>query len=397
MNLFFHSRGVSLSQSSLRACAAVALAVALAACGRQGGQQQQNMGPPEVGVIVLHPQMAPLAAELPGRTSAFESSDVRPQVGGIIQSRLFTEGSNVRKGQVLYQIDPATYRAAVAQAQAQLANARAGATTARLKAERYTDLVKINAVSRQEADDAVAAAQQATAQVQQSQAALQSAQINLGYTRVTAPIAGRVGRSTVTPGALVTANQPDALTTIQRMDVVYVDISQSATQLIDLQRSLRTGQLSHGTVAVTLKLEDGTTYPHPGTLQFSDVTVDQNTGAVTLRAIFPNPEGQLLPGMYVRAIVSQGVQNAAILAPQVGVSRDERGLPTAMVVNAQGKAELRTLTTGPAVGDTWLVTSGLKDGDRLIVEGLQKVKAGQPVRAVPAGSPSRPPPAQGGK
>lgn len=387
-----------LSQSRLRAGVAVALAVAITACGKHGDQQQQhNQGPPEVGVIVLHPQVAPLAAELPGRTSAFESSEVRPQVGGIIQSRLFTEGSTVHKGQVLYQIDPATYRAALSQAQAQLANARAGATTARLKAQRYTDLVKINAVSRQEADDAVAAAQQAQAQVQQTQAAVQSAQINLGYTRVTAPISGRVGRSTVTPGALVTANQADALTTIQRMDTMYVDISQSATQLIDLQRALRNGALSHGSVAVTLKLEDGSDYPHPGTLQFSDVTVDENTGAVTLRAIFPNPEGQLLPGMYVRAIVSQGVQNSAILAPQVGVTRDERGLPTAMVVNAQGRAELRTLKTGPAVGDKWLVVSGLKDGDRLIVEGLQKVKAGQPVHAVPAGSAPRQPPAQGGK
>jgi membrane fusion protein (multidrug efflux system) len=386
-----------LPQSTLRVIAAASVALALAACAKHGQQQQGPSGPPEVGVIVLHPQVAPLAAELPGRTSAFESSDVRPQVGGIIQSRLFTEGSVVKKGQTLYQIDPATYRAALAQAQATLANARAGAATARLKAQRYTDLVKINAVSRQEADDAVAAAQQAAAQVQQTQAAVQAAQINVNYTSVTAPISGRVGRSSVTPGALVTASQADALTTIQRMDTMYVDINQSAAQLIELQRALRTGNLSRGSVAVTLKLEDGSDYPHAGTLQFSDVTVDQNTGAVTLRAIFPNPEGQLLPGLYVRAIVSQGVQQSAILAPQVGVTRDERGLPTAMVVDAQGKAQLRTLKTGAAVGDKWLVISGLQDGDRLIVEGLQKVKAGQPVHAVAAGSAPRSAPAQGGK
>jgi membrane fusion protein (multidrug efflux system) len=384
-----------LPQTSIRVFAALALAVTLTACGQRAGGQQGPSGPPEVGVVVMHPQAAPIDAELPGRTSAFESSEVRPQVGGIIQARLFTEGSNVRKGQLLYQIDPATYRAALAQAEAQLANARAGAATARLKAQRYTDLVKINAVSRQEADDAVAAAAQAAAQVQQAEAAAQAARINLGYTRVTAPISGRIGKSTVTPGALVTASQADALTTIQRMDSVYVDINQSATQLIDLQRSLRSGRLARGSVAVKLKLEDGSDYDHPGVLQFSDVTVDENTGAVTLRAVFPNPQATLLPGMYVRAIVNQGVQPAAILAPQAGVTRDERGLPTAMVVDAQGRAQLRTLKTGPAVGDKWLVLSGLADGDRLIVEGLLKVKPGQPVRAVPAGSPPPAPPAMG--
>jgi membrane fusion protein (multidrug efflux system) len=376
--------------------AAAALSLLAAGCGKPKGM---NMGPAEVGVVTLQPQVAALDVELPGRTSAYETSEVRPQVSGIIQARLYTEGADVRRGQVLYRIDPATYRAALAQAQGQLANARAALTAAKLKAERYADLVKINAVSRQEADDARAAYQQAQASVQSAQAAVQTASINLGYTSVRAPISGRSGRSTVTRGALVTADQPTALTTIQRTDLMYVDITQSATELLNLKRGLASGQVSRGGVAVRLKLENGTLYPLTGTLQFTDVTVDQSTGAVTLRAVFPNPQGLLLPGLFVRAVLTQGLRNNAILAPQAGVTRDERGLPTAMVVNAQGKAELRTLQLGQTVGDKWLVLSGLKAGDRLIVEGLQKVRPGAPVRAVPAGSPSRAPaaPAAHGK
>jgi membrane fusion protein (multidrug efflux system) len=290
---------------------------------------------------------------------------------------------------VLYQIDPASYRAALAQAQGQLANARAGLTSARLKAERFADLVKINAVSRQEADDARAAYQQAQAAVQQAQASVQTASINLGYTHVRAPISGRIGKSAVTRGALVTADQASPLTTIQRTDMMYVDITQSATELLNLKRGLMSGQVSNGGVSVRLKLDNGTVYPITGALQFTDVTVDQSTGAVTLRAIFPNPQGFLLPGLFVRAVVTQGLQNNAILAPQIGVARDERGLPTAMVVNPKGKVELRTLQTGAAIGDKWLVLSGLKPGDRLIVEGLQKVKSGDAVRVVPAGSPTQ--------
>jgi membrane fusion protein (multidrug efflux system) len=368
------------------ALAAASLALLAAGCGKPKGTGMG--GPPEVGVITLQPQTASLDVELPGRTSAFETSEVRPQVSGIVQARLYTEGSNVRRGQVLYQIDPATYRAALAQAQAQLANARAGLTSARLKSERYADLVKINAVSRQEADDAKAAYQQAEASVQQAQASVQSASINLGYTRVRAPISGHIGKSTVTRGALVTADQATALTTIQRTDQMYVDITQSASELLNLKRGLASGEVSHGGVAVRLKLDNGTVYPITGKLQFTDVTVDQSTGAVTLRAIFPNPQGFLMPGLFVRAVVTEGLQNNAILAPQVGVTRDERGLPTALVVNGQGKAELRTLQVGPAIGDKWLVLSGLKAGDRLIVEGLQKVHPGAPVHAVPAGSPA---------
>jgi membrane fusion protein (multidrug efflux system) len=363
--------------------AGLALTCLLAACGKPNVAAPP---PPEVGVVVLQPRTAAIETELPGRTSAIETADVRPQVNGIILSRPFTEGSTVRRGQVLYQIDPAPYRAAYAQAQAQLVNAQAAQTTAKLKADRYDELVKINAVSRQDDDDARAAAGQAAANVQQAEAAVQVARINLGYTQVVAPISGRVGRSLVTPGALVTASQASALTTIQRLDSVYVDISQSSAQLLALRRSLDSGQAQRGGPQVRLKLEDGSDYPTPGVLQFADVTVDQNTGSVDLRAIVPNPRGLLLPGMYVRAVITQAVRPNAILAPQVGVTRDPRGLPTAYVVDAQNKAQLRTLQTGAAVGDKWLVLDGLRAGDRLIVEGLQKVTPGATVHAVPAGS-----------
>jgi len=364
---------------------ALVLSAVLAACAKPAAPAQG--GPPEVGVVTLRPQQAELQAELPGRTSAIETSEVRPQVGGIIQSRPFIEGSVVRRGQMLYQIDPATYRAALAQAEAVLANARAAEVTAKLKSDRYADLVKIRGVSRQEADDALAAAQQAAASVQQAQASVQTARINLNYTRVAAPISGRIGKSTVTPGALVTASQTTALTTIQRLDSVYVDISQSSAEMLALRRAIAAGQVDAGDAAVRLKLEDGSDYPLAGRLQFADVTVDANTGAVNLRAIFPNPRGVLLPGMYVRAVITEGVQPNAILAPQAGVTRDERGQPTAFVVDAQGKAQLRTLKTGRAIGDKWLVLEGLKPGDRIIVEGLQKVRPGAAVKAVPAGAP----------
>jgi membrane fusion protein (multidrug efflux system) len=371
--------------------AALSMSALLAACGKHAPPPRPP--PPEVGVVTIRPQPADLQTELPGRTSAIETSEVRPQVSGIIQSRLFTEGSLVRKGQVLYQIDPAPYRAAYDQAEAALANARAAETTARLKSERYAELVKIKGVSRQEADDALAAAQQASASVKQAEAAAEAAKINLDYTRLTAPIGGRIGKSTVTPGALVTASQATALTTIQRMDQVYVDISQSSAEMLALRHAIGAGQFGPGGPTVRLKLEDGSDYPLAGKLQFADVTVDQATGAVNLRAIFPNPNDVLLPGMFVRAIITEGVQPDAILAPQQAVNRDQRGLPTAFVVGADGKAELRTLKTGRSVGENWQVLDGLRPGDRLIVEGLQKVRPGAPVRAVPAGSPPPPPPA----
>jgi len=314
---------------------------------------------------------------------------VRPQVNGIILSRPFIEGSTVRQGQVLYQIDPAPYRAAYAQAQAQLANAQAALTTAKLKADRYADLVKINAVSRQDYDDAEAAARQAAAGVRQQEAAVEATRINLGYTRVTAPISGRIGRSSVTQGALVTAGQADALTTIQRLDPIYVDVTQSTAELLRLRRDLAAGQMASAgpqSAVVHLTLEDGSAYPLAGALQFTDITVDQSTGAVTLRAVFPNPSGVLLPGMYVRATLNEGSDSQALLVPQQAVTRDQQGDPTVMIVDGQGTARLRVLHTDRAIGDKWLVTSGVQSGDRVIVEGLLKVRADAPVHAVPAGT-----------
>lgn len=374
-----------MSTNSL--AAALLAAVCLGACSPQGdGQHGPGDGPVEVGVVTLQARPTTLSTELSGRTSPFESSDVRPQVGGIITARPFVEGANVRAGQVLYRIDPAPYRAAYDQALAQVASAQANVVTTRLKAERYAELVKINGVSRQDNDDAQAAYKQAVASVRQLQAAADAARINLAYATIRAPISGRVGRSDVTKGALVTPGQTTALTTIQRLDPIYVDVTQSASELIRLKRALASGQLTGGptSVPVRLKLDDGSDYPQEGRLQFADVTVDQATGAVTLRAIFPNPAGVLLPGMYVRAQVAEGVDPNALLAPQQGVSRDERGRPTAMVVGPDGKAQLRNLELGQVIGDQWLVTSGLRSGDRLIVEGLLKVKPGASVRAAPA-------------
>ncbi|MDR3513539.1 MAG: efflux RND transporter periplasmic adaptor subunit [Caulobacteraceae bacterium] len=371
---------------------AAAAALVLQGCSPHG-QGGQNRGPAEVGVVTIEPQSVTLQTELPGRTTPYETSDVRPQVGGIIKARLFTEGSNVKAGQVLYQIDPAPYRAAYDQAAAQLASAEANLVTTKVKAERYADLVKINGVSRQDSDDAEAAYRQAVATVQQDKASLESARINLDYTRVTAPISGRIGASAFTQGALVTASQTSALTTIQRLDPIYVDINQSASELLKLRRDLAAGQLNRGGAAsmvVRLKLEDGSDYPLDGKLQFTDVTVDQTTGSVTLRAVFPNPNGVLLPGMYVHAVVTEGVDNQGLLAPQQGVTRDQTGQPTAWIVDAQNKAQLRTLRTAQAIGDKWLVSDGLKAGDRLIVEGVQRVQPGASVHAVPANLPASP-------
>lgn len=364
------------------------LALALDGCGRHGAGMGA-MPPPSVGVVTIEPQAVTLQTELPGRTAPFEVSDVRPQVGGIIKARLFTEGSNVKSGQVLYQIDPATYQAAYDQAKAMLASAEANAGTATAKADRYADLVKINAVSRQDYDDAVAAAGQAAAAVEQQKAAVETARINLAYTRVTAPISGRIGLSAYTQGALVTAGQADALATIQRLDPIYVDVTESTTELLRLRRDLAAGQVASAgpqSAVVHLTLEDGSAYPLPGTLQFTDITVDQSTGAVTLRAVFPNPSGVLLPGMYVRATLNEGVDSHALLAPQQAVTRNQQGDPTVMVVDDQGMARLRVLHTDRAIGDKWLVTSGLSAGDRVIVEGLLKVRADAPVHAVPAGT-----------
>ncbi len=325
-----------------------------------------------------------LTVELPGRTSPYESSDVRPQVSGIIVARPFVEGGDVKAGQLLYQIDPAPYRAALDQAKAQQAGAEAALMSARAKADRYAELVKINAVSRQEFDDAQAVARQGGASVQLARAAVESASISLTYTRVSAPISGRIGRSTLTKGALVTAGQAAALTTIQRMDPIYVDLTQSASDLLRLRQAMAAGRVTGGGggVRARLKLDDGSFYPIDGRLEFAEVTVDPGTGGVTLRAVFPNPKGLLLPGLFVRASVVEGVEPRGLLAPQSAIGRDEKGRPTAMVVAADGKAEPRILTTPITVGDKWLVTAGLAAGDRLIVEGLQSVKPGAPVHIV---------------
>lgn len=349
-----------------------------AGCGRPSAPPR--MPTPEVGVIVLHAKPATLTAELPGRTAPYQISEVRPQVNGIVLKRLFTEGSEVKAGHPLYQIDPATYQAAYN-------NATAALATAKAKAERYHQLLKANAVAPQDYDDALASYKEATAN-------LQTARINLGYTRITAPISGRIGISSVTEGALVTSGQTAALTTIQTLDPMYVDIPQSSTQLLVLRQSVAAGQLDKDTPVVGnvgLWLEDRTKYPLTGKLQFTDVTVDTSTGAVTLRAIFPNPHRVLLPGMYVRAIVGEGVVRNAILAPQQGVIRDTRGQPTAWVLGKNNMAELRSLQVSRSIGSAWLVTAGLKDGDSLIVEGTLSLRPGIRVRPVAAKLPTQQP------
>ena len=366
---------------------AIGLAVAsLTACAPKPSKGPPNMGPAAVSVITIEPQPVTLTAELPGRTTPYQVSDVRPQVSGIVLSRLFTEGAMVRAGQPLYQIDPAPYRAAYDQAKAQLASAEASVATARLKAQRYGDLVKIKAVSQQDADDAKAAYGQAAAAVLQQQAAVEAARINLGYTKITAPISGRIGVSATTPGALVVTGQTTALSTIQTLDPIYVDLTQSAVdhlKLMDELNHLGPGGGPRQGASVHLQLGDGMAYPLDGRLQFTDITVDQYTGSVTLRAVFANPQGILLPGLYVRARLIEGTDPAGILAPQNAVSRDEKGRPTALVVDGGGRAQLRLLTLAGTVGNQWRVTEGLVPGDRLIIEGGQNAKPGAPVRIVP--------------
>ncbi len=339
-------------------------------------------GPAEVGVVTLKTQPVALTTELAGRTAASLSSDVRPQVGGIVKARKFEEGALVRAGQVLYLIDPATYQAAADQAAASLANAQAAVSAARLKDERYTDLLKIEGVSRQDADDAHAAYQQALAAVALQKAALASARINLEYTQVRAPISGRIGKSSVTPGALVTASQTDALATIRALDPIYVDLTQSSASLLRLRQLLSADGVLPGSTAVKLKLEDGSSYARTGKLQFSEVAVDEATGSVTLRAEFPNPDGTLLPGMYVRAVLDEAVDQKGLLAPQQGISRDPKGQATALVVGDGDKVRSVVVTTQRSIGDQWLVSDGLSAGDRLVVEGSSKVKAGDTVKPV---------------
>ena len=362
----------------------------LTGCGKnQAAVKAPQSGPPEVGVVVVQPQRVSLTMELPGRTSPSLIAEVRPQVSGIVQKRIFTEGSDVKAGQVLYHIDPATYQAAYDSAKAALARAEASVATVRLKAQRYKDLVKIKAVSQQDYDDADAALKQSEADVAFAKAAVETARINLAYTKVVAPISGRIGRSTVTDGALVTGNQTTALATIQQLGSMYVDVTQSSAELLRLKQNLASGLLKTdrtGQARVKLMLEDGSAYPLPGALKFSEVTVDQSTGSVILRAIFPNPKQTLLPGMFVRAILEEGINENAILVPQRGVTRNPKGDAMVMVVGAEEKVEPRVITVARTVGDNWLVSGGLKAGDRVILEGIQKARPGTPVKSVPFGS-----------
>lgn len=356
---------------------------------------------PEVAVFTVQPERVVLTTELAGRISAHLVAEVRPQVGGIIQERKFTEGSDVKAGDVLYQIDPATYAAALASATAAVGRAEANLIPLRLKAGRYGELVKIKAVSQQDNDDVLAALKLAEADREVAKAAADIARINLDHTQVTAPIAGRIGKSSVTTGALVTANQAAPLAVIQDLDSVYVDVTQASVKLLQLQRNLAGGTLTRddgAQTSVKLFLEDGTPYPQPGVLKFSDVTVDPSTGSVTVRTLFPNPDHTLLPGMYVRVVVEEGVVEQALLVPQQGVTRDPRGNATAMVVSAEGKAEMRVLQTERSIGDRWLVRSGLAAGDRVIMEGTMRIRQpGTPVRAVPFGAKPEPAAAPAGK
>ena len=367
--------------------ALAALLAALSGCGKQDQRQAGPKPKPAVSVVTLHAQPVSLTTDLPGRVTAYKVAEVRPQVNGVILKRSFIEGDTVRAGQLLYQIDPAPYQAAVANAQAGVAHAVATATTAQATVRRYRPLAAAEAISKQDLDNAVGTLSQNQADIASARAQLRTAEINLAYTRVTAPITGRTSRSAVTEGALVTANQTSLLVTVTQLNPIYVDIVQPSTTLLRLRRELAQGQLktdgNHQAV-VRLMLEDGTAYDRTGELQFSEVQVDQGTGAVALRAIFPNNEGVLLPGMFVRGQIEEGVQQNAILAPQQGVTHNQRGEPVAMVVGAGNKVELRTIKADRAIGADWLVQSGLKDGDRLITEGLQQIKPGEEVTVTPS-------------
>ena len=358
----------------------IVCAALLTGCDGQENPQQHAQAP-QVSVHIV--KSAPLAVktELPGRTDAYRVAEVRPQVSGIILHRNFTEGSDVKAGDSLYQIDPATYQAAYDNAKGELVKAQAAANIAHLTVKRYVPLVGTQYVSKQEYDQAVATAQQADASVVAAKAGVESARINLAYTKVTSPINGRIGKSSVTEGALVTNGQSTALATVQQLDPIYVDVTQSSSDFMRLkqQTSLQKGDTS----SVELLMENGQPYPLKGTLQFSDVTVDESTGSITLRALFPNPQHMLLPGMFVRARIDEGTQPDAILVPQQGVTRTPRGDATVLVVNEKNQVESRTVVAPQAIGDRWLITEGLKNGDRVIISGLQKVRPGVTVVAIP--------------
>jgi len=357
--------------------------------GRGGRGGRGAGGPPTVGYVVVQQGSAPIQQELPGRVAAYQVSQVRPQVSGVIQKRLFAEGSVVRQGQTLYQIDPSIYAAQQAQAAANLQSARASAVAARTRANRYAPLAKMQAISQQDYTDAVAQARQAEASVAQNNATLRAAQVNMRFTRVPAPISGRIGLSNVTEGALVTANQTDPLTTITRLDPVYVDVQQSAADLLKLRQALAQGGAVPTTAQVRLKLPDGSDYGYTGTVEFSEVIVDQGTGTVTLRARFANPQAILLPGMFVTAEFAQAIQTGAILVPQQAVSRDPQGNATLFVVGPGNRAVQRTVVTSQTLGTDWVVTQGLAPGEKVITQGLGSLKDGAPIKPVPQSAPQR--------
>lgn len=385
---------MSKSKPFMSLAAAACLIAVLAGCNqqKQAAGQPQGGGPPEVSVATIEPQRLPVTTELPGRTAPYRVAEIRPQVSGIVLKRLFREGSEVKAGDQLYQIDPATYEASLASAQADVQKAEANLQAARNKASRYGDLVKNSVVSKQDFDDVQASLKQNEAQVASAKAAYNLASINLNYTRVFAPISGRIGKSAVTEGALVTSNQATALATIQQFDPIYVDVTQTASQLMKLREDMASGRIrpsEPGKIPVTLFLNsnasgDDTAYPAKGELQFADVTVDAGTSSVQLRAVFPNPNKELLPGLFVRARVEQGVAENAITVPQAAVARSPDGSARVWVVGADNKATPRTIKTERPVGNVWLVSDGLAPGERVVVEGLQKVKPGAEVKPVPA-------------
>ena len=356
--------------------------LALTGCNDKEAQQGAPHAP-QVGVVTLKTEPLNVTTELPGRTAAFRIAEVRPQVGGIILKRNFVEGSEIKAGTSLYQIDPATYQAAYNSAKGDLVKAQANAQISRLTVTRYKPLLGTNYISKQDYDTAVATAAQADAAVVSAKAAVENARINLAYTKVTSPISGRIGISSVTEGALVSTGQTNALATVQQLDPIYVDVTQSSNDFLRLKQELADGSLkqANGKAQVKLLMDNGKEYSQAGTLEFSDVTVDETTGSITLRAIFPNPNDALLPGMFVRARLDEGVNDNALLVPQQGITRNPRGDATAMVIGADNKVEIRTVTTTQAIGDKWVVTDGLKSGDKVIVTGLQKIKPGVQVTA----------------
>lgn len=387
------------SPNNIRTMLAIVVAalavIALGACGKgqqAGGAPGGQMPPAEVGVVTLQPAAVEMLTQLSGRTSAYAVAEIRPQVGGIVLRRNFTEGGEVKAGQTLYQIDPASFQNSFDSAKAALARAEATLTTARLKADRYKDLVAIKAVSQQDFDEAMAALKQAEADVAANKAAVSTAALNLDYAQVKSPISGRIGKSSVTQGALVGANQASALATVQQLDPIYVDVTQSVAELERLRGQIESGAVkgSANQAKVSLQLEDGSAYPLEGKLQFTDVSVDTTTGSVLLRAVFPNPKGRLLPGMFVRAQLETGVRDGSFLVPQRGVSRNPKGEAMVSVALADGKFEQRPVKAERTIGDKWLVTDGVKAGDQIIVEGLQRLRPGTVIKPVPFAESSAP-------